>query len=53
MLSVQSVREHIQKFLGGAESLDDFEDWLVDASWNLRKAADPEPTVIGGKVWSR
>lgn len=47
MLAAQSLREHIQQFLGGAVSLDDFEDWLVAASWNmhLRAGADVQRMV--------
>lgn len=42
MLSAQSLREQIQQFLGDVVSLDDFEDWLVRASWNMHRHADRE-----------
>lgn len=50
MLLIDSVRAHIQQFLDGAESLDDFEDWLVGASWNIHKIADHELRRFVGSV---
>lgn len=50
MLAAQSLREHIQQFLGDVLPLDDFEDWLVGASWNMHRNADREVQQLVGAV---
>lgn len=50
MLSVEAVRDHLRLFLSGVEPLDDFEDWLVAASWNLHRQADLDLKRLVGAV---
>jgi hypothetical protein len=35
MISEAQIREHVANYLAGKESLDSFEDWLVEHSWNM------------------
>jgi hypothetical protein len=37
MISESHIREHLASFLAGDESLDAFEDWLVQNSWNMHR----------------
>jgi len=37
MITESQIREHIASFLAGEESLDAFEDWLVQNSWNMHR----------------
>lgn len=50
MLSVKSIREQLQNVLAGQVSLDDFEDWLVQASWNMHQHADDESQQLVGAI---
>jgi hypothetical protein len=36
------IRNHLVSLLSGEESLDAFEDWFVQNSWNVHKQGDPE-----------
>lgn len=46
MISVAQIREHLLNLLDtgdqekGLPSLDDFEDWLTQASWNMHQTSD-------------
>lgn len=35
MITDAQIREHLANYLAGGESLDSFEDWLVEHSWNM------------------
>lgn len=35
MITEAQIRKHLANYLAGSESLDDFEDWLVEHSWNM------------------
>lgn len=37
MLSADSIREQVQRFVNGALPLDEFEDWLASGSWNIHQ----------------
>jgi hypothetical protein len=50
MLSVAEVREQIQRMLIGVVSQDDFEDWLVGASWNMHQHADLESQALASAI---
>lgn len=41
MISVSEIRERLNQFVAGSLALDDFEDWLVSASWNMHLDSDP------------
>lgn len=40
MISSRDIRDRLADALLEKSSLDDFEDWLVQHSWNVHKAAD-------------
>lgn len=50
MLSLDQVREQLQSFLGGALSLDELEDWLAAASWNMHQHAPADVQKLVGAV---
>jgi len=37
MITERQIREHLARYLTGGESLDHFEDWLVEQSWNMHR----------------
>lgn len=37
MITEAQIREHLANYLAGSESLDSFEDWLVEQSWNMHR----------------
>lgn len=39
-MSDLELREHLANFLDGKLSRDEFEDWLVQESWNIHKSSD-------------
>ena len=40
MLSETQLREQVAQFVGGQISRDEFEDWLVQNSWNIHRGRD-------------
>ena len=50
MLEAKSLREHVLQFLADAVSLDNFEDWLVGASWNMHHDADASIQRLVGAI---
>jgi hypothetical protein len=40
MLAHDELRNQLVRFLGNEMSLDDFEDWFVEKSWNAQKDSD-------------
>lgn len=42
MINSVEIRSHLASLLSGDESLDAFEDWFVQHSWNVHKQGDPE-----------
>ena len=48
MVSIELIREHVDQLLAHNCSLDEFEDWLVGASWNMHKNADSEVQQLVG-----
>lgn len=50
MLSADLVREQLQKVLASEVDLDDFEDWIVSASWNMHKSADHDVQNLVGAI---
>lgn len=50
MVSVDLIREHVRQFLEGAASLDEFEDWLASASWNMHQDSDANAQQLAGAL---
>jgi hypothetical protein len=50
MISQADVNNQLRRFVEGAVSLDDFEDWLVAHSWNMHKDSDSEAQKLVGAV---
>lgn len=48
MITVTQIREHLVDLLASneAEALDDFDDWLTDASWNMHLHSDHQAQRI-------
>jgi hypothetical protein len=44
MITVAQIREHLVDYLASdsAEALDQFDDWLAGASWNMHQHSDPQ-----------
>lgn len=40
MIAESQIREKLARFLSKQWSLDQFEDWIVDRSWNMHKDSD-------------
>jgi len=53
MLSVELIRETLQNALAGGASFEEFEDWLVGASWNMHQNADLEAQRLAGAIEHR
>lgn len=49
-MSVAEVRDQVQQLLSGVISQDDFEDWLVGASWNMHQHANAEVQQLVGAI---
>jgi hypothetical protein len=41
MIQKADIEAHLRSVLSGDVSLEDFEDWLDDASWNMHADSDP------------
>ncbi|MBI4460470.1 MAG: hypothetical protein HY648_10490 [Acidobacteria bacterium] len=50
MLSLDQIRKQLQEYLAQRISLDQFEDWLVSASWNMHKHADKDAQHLVGAI---
>ncbi len=48
MVSIELIREYVDQLLANNCSLDEFEDWLVGASWNMHQNADSEVQQLVG-----
>ena len=40
MIADNQIRERLARYLSGEISLDHFEDWLVEVSWNMHRDSD-------------
>jgi Zn-dependent oligopeptidase len=40
----RELRDHLQDYLAGAITLDQLKDWLVDATWHIKKEDDDPAT---------
>jgi hypothetical protein len=50
MVSAAKIREHVVKFLGHQESLNDFDDWFTRYTWDTHLNNDPEVDRLVGAV---
>ena len=41
MIDESAILEQLYRYLGNQISLDEFEDWFVQASWNAHREMDP------------
>ena len=46
MLSLAIVHARLNELLNGSLPLDEFEDWLVGASWNMHQLADSDVQAL-------
>ncbi len=50
MLRDIEIREQLANFLSGSLSLEQFEDWLVQNSWNMHKDADDVAQHLASEI---
>jgi len=50
MIAESQIREKIGRYLRGELSLDHFEDWIAQASWNMHKDSDERAQKIASAV---
>lgn len=42
----QEIREHLRHYLDGALSFEEFEDWFLDATWDLHRDSPDVPELV-------
>ncbi len=50
MIAQSQIREKISRYLRHEISLDQFEDWLVQRSWNMHKDSDEDAQRLASEV---
>jgi hypothetical protein len=50
MIAENQIREKLGRYLSGELSLDHFEDWLVERSWNMHKDSDESAQKLASAV---
>lgn len=50
MIAEHQIREWLGRFLHGEVSLDQFEDWLVQRSWNMHRDSDEEAQKMAAAI---
>lgn len=50
MIAENQIREKLGRYLSGELSLDYFEDWLVQRSWNMHKDSDESAQKLASAV---
>ncbi len=50
MIAESQIREKLGRFLSGEMSLDQFEDWLVQRSWNMHQHSDESAQKLASAI---
>jgi len=50
MIYASQVRDQLAKYLDDQVSLDDFEDWLVQNSWNMHRDSDQQARDLVAQI---
>lgn len=50
MIQENEIRNAVVNYLAGEQSLDEFEDWLAQRSWNMHLDSDPGAQDLVGKI---
>jgi hypothetical protein len=50
MISVEQIRSMIEQLTLSKLSLDDFDEWLTRASWNMHVSSSPEAIALVGQI---
>lgn len=50
MIAENSIREKLSRFLRNDISLDQFEDWLAQSSWNMHVDSDPSARKLASSI---
>ena len=53
MITVDQIRSMLQQLTLSQLSLDDFDEWLTGASWNMQQASSPEAISMVGQIEAR
>ncbi len=46
----KAIRHHLDRYLAGTQTLDELQDWLVNATWNVEKTASPAAAQLAYDV---
>jgi len=50
MIVDYAIREKVAQYLTGGISLDQFEDWLVQSSWNMHRGSDAQSQKLASAI---
>ena len=47
---LSEILEHLDAYLGGISSHEDFESWFLPATWHLKEQEDPAGYALKGQI---
>jgi hypothetical protein len=50
MVIAPEIRSRLADWLAGRQSLDEFEDWFVAATWDVHKSGDSEAEALTDEI---
>ena len=50
MISVNEIRDHLASYLAKEASFSEFEDWLINESWDMHKDSSPEAQQLVNEI---
>jgi len=50
MIAENKIREKLARYLRNELSLDHFEDWIVEGSWNMHRDSEPAAQKLAGAI---
>lgn len=50
MLKIHDLKNQMASFLSGGITLDAFDDWFAQASWNMHLDSEPEVQMLAAKI---
>ena len=50
MINVNEIRNHLASYLAQHVSFSEFEDWLIDNSWNMHKDSSNEAQELVNEI---
>lgn len=46
----KALREHLNGYLSGSQTLNEFQDWFIAATWNIEAAASPAAVELARDI---